>query len=64
MDDLTLQVAQIDDIRIYNAYAPNAGSRQIEAHRSPQATGTHHEHACVNDLLLSLNAHILQQDMP
>ena len=63
VDDLSLQVAQIHHIRIHDADASDASCRQIEAHGSPQATGTHHEHACVHYLLLSLDAHILQQDM-
>ena len=64
MNHLSLQVAQIHHIRIHDADTPDAGCCQIETHGSPQAASSHHEHTRVHYLFLSLDTHILQQDMP
>jgi len=63
MDDLSLQVAQVDHVGIDHTYTPHTGGGKIHAHRRAKAAGTHDEHLGIENLLLPLKSHVLQQDV-
>lgn len=63
MDNLSLEIAQVDLVGIYDAYGANAGSSKIERDGSSETASTHYQHACVHYLLLSFHTHVLEQDV-
>ena len=63
MDDLSLEVAQIHDIAVDNADRSYTGSSEIHGGRGSEATRTDDKHFGVEDLLLTLQADILKENV-
>ena len=63
MDHLTLQVGKIDLVGIDNADGAHTGSGQIQGRRCTQAAGANDKDAGIQELLLPLDANLLQDDV-
>ncbi len=64
VQDLPLQVAGIDDVEIYQSQRANAGCRQVERQRRAQSACPHAQNPRGLQLLLALDAHFRQDEVP
>ena len=63
MDHLTLQVGKIDLVGIDNTDGAHAGSSQVQGRRCTQAAGADNKDAGIQELLLPLDANLLQDNV-
>ena len=63
VDDLALQVAEVNHIGIHDTDMSHACRSKVEGYRRAQATGTNDEYLGVEELFLSLEAYILEEDV-
>jgi hypothetical protein len=63
VQDLPLEIAQFDRVRIDQADGPDSGCSKIEPDRRSQSAGPHHEDLGVEQLTLPLAAYFAQYDM-
>src|SRR5690606_16699651 len=64
MNDLALQVRRIDDIEVDDVNRPHSRRGEVQQHRTPQPTSSHHQHPRPQQPPLSLPAHLRQDNMP
>ena len=64
MDDLTMQVRQLDDIRVDDSDRPDPGRGEVEQRGRAEATGTDDEDLGGGESLLPLAAHARDEDVP
>ena len=63
MDHLTLQVGKIDLVSIDNTDGAHTGSSKVQGRRCTQATGANDKDAGIQELLLPLDANLLQDNV-
>ncbi len=63
VDDLSLQVARLHDVRVDNPQGADPRRREVEQRRRAEPTGAHDEHLRRGEPLLALHADLGQQDM-
>ncbi len=63
VQDLTLEVAQVDDVMVNQPERPDAGGGEIEGGRRPQAAGPDEQHLGVEQLGLPFFANLGQQEV-
>src|SRR5690606_32787293 len=62
--DLALKVRKLDDVVIDNAQCPDPGRREIEQQRRAEPARPDHQHPARQQLLLSLLADLVEDDVP
>jgi hypothetical protein len=63
VDDLTLKVGNLHHIRISDSDSADTGCRQIESSRRTERPGADNKDSAVQQLLLALAPHLLEDDM-
>jgi hypothetical protein len=61
VDDLALQVARLDHVRVDDPEGPDAGRGEVEERRRPEATGADDEDPGRGQPLLPLPAHLREK---
>ena len=64
VDDLPLQVAEVDDVKVDDAEAPDAGRRQVHRGRRTEAARADAQDAARLDLALRVHAHLRHDQVP
>ena len=63
VDDLALQIAEVNHIGIHDTDMSHASRSEVEGYWGAQASGTNDEHLGIEELFLSLEAYILEEDV-
>ena len=64
MDNLTLEVREIYEVRIDHPKGPDTGCRKVEGHRRSQTAGSHQEYLRVGQSPLPFRAHLGENEVP
>ena len=63
VDNLALQIGKVDHVGISNADGAHACCGKVHRHGGPEAASANHEHLRIQELLLTLRAYFLQDDV-
>lgn len=64
MKELTLEIMVFDPIQIRDPERANACGCEVKCGRAAKTSGSHDQNSRSGEFFLSLNPHIIQQNMP